>query len=249
MARDFDGIDDNVSCPNGGGLNNVQTGTIAAWVRWTGTQDAGFNGFGHICARQENGIFSQHIIGLSTSNPATAVVQLRLYSGALTLESVTTVGDGTWRHIAVTYQNLSQELFMDGVSEGTSAVSGTITNNAAIPLTIGAWTGDGAGFSNADIADFRTWNIRLTAAEIGMVRRGLIVRPDANVGWWELFGTTTPEPDWSGNNNHGTVTGAVRADHPLGIAAVWPQVRRFQAVTAAPAVALPHFETRVPRYA
>jgi len=33
-------------------------------------------------------------------------------------------------------------------------------------------------------------------------------------GYWPLWGTTTVEPDWSGQNKHGTVTGATRFDHP-----------------------------------
>jgi hypothetical protein len=55
-----------VSVPGGGGLDGLQTGTIALWVKWTGIQDqsccATFS-FGVVTARQSNGLFSDDIIG------------------------------------------------------------------------------------------------------------------------------------------------------------------------------------------
>src|SRR4051794_31485325 len=58
-----------VSVPGGGGLNNLQSGTIAFFVKWNGTQDGACCGgtFGNVTSRQGNGFFSNQIIGLDNA--------------------------------------------------------------------------------------------------------------------------------------------------------------------------------------
>src|SRR5690242_16651192 len=43
-----------VSVAGGGGLNALQTGTIAMFVKWTGPQQTSAAGFGQVLARQAN---------------------------------------------------------------------------------------------------------------------------------------------------------------------------------------------------
>jgi hypothetical protein len=47
--------------------------------------------------------------------------------------------------------------------------------------------------------------------------KGLMVKTAPTqvvAGFWPLWGLSSPEPDLSGNRNDGTVTGAVRSNHP-----------------------------------
>lgn len=163
----FDGVNEYVSVPGGGGLNNASQGTIEMWVRWSGTQDEAFNGFGPVLARQWNGVESNNVIALTTSDPSTAVVTWRPYTiGSPALTSATVIGDGVWRHIAITFTSGDHRMYVDGVLEDTSTTTGSMFNNSGMPLTIGAWIGDGDGYSTSRIDEVRIWSTVRTADEI-----------------------------------------------------------------------------------
>ncbi len=167
------------SVAGGGGLNNLQSGTIAFWVRWLGTQDVGFgNMYGGVTSRQDNGFTSEQLIGLSGSDPATAVIIWRPYTAPATGTAITggtAVGDGDWHHVAITYSSGSHILYLDGNVDGTGNIAGTITNKPGVPLGIGAWYGDGNSYPDAEIDDFRVYDDVLTQDEI----RAIIPEPSA----------------------------------------------------------------------
>ncbi len=97
-------LQQSVDVLGGGGLDGLQSGTIALFVKWTGFQDAACcNSVGDVTARQSNGVFSNQIIGLNGADPASATVTWQPYNaGPAQITGATPVGDGTWRHIAVT---------------------------------------------------------------------------------------------------------------------------------------------------
>ncbi len=168
----FDGLNDFVSIPGGGGLDNLQTGTIAMWVRWDGaSQDQGnatySQNFGAILARQKNGLWSNDLIFLDGSDPATAKIEFRPYllSGSAVI-SATAPGNGAWRYLAITITNGSQKLYIDGVLSATGSATGTISSDINIPLTVGAWTGDGSSYFRGAIDDLKIYNTVLSASEV-----------------------------------------------------------------------------------
>ena len=167
QAVRFDGSDDYVSVPNGGGLNNVSTGSIAMWVKWTGTQDQGYANYGAVLARQNNGQFSSTIIDLTTSNPDTAKVTWKFNSsGGFDIVGATSPLSGRWRHIVIAFTSGDHKMYMDGVLDGSSTTAGTSINNSGIPLTIGAWIGDGVSYSTSDIDDVRVYNRVLSPQDV-----------------------------------------------------------------------------------
>jgi hypothetical protein len=92
-------------------------------------------------------------------------------------------------------------------------------------------------FFNGMIAEACVWSVGLTDDEILMLANGAhpwAIHPLNIVGYWPVWGTVSPEPDWSGANNHMTLVGALAADHPPKIS-LWQQPRRVLAVTAAAA--------------
>ena len=166
-ALGFDGVDDYVSVAGGGGLNNLQTGTIDLFVRWSGLQDRSASGFGSILARQANGQFSNDVLELDAVDPSAGHIVWSPYgAGGVALRSTTAVGDGAWHNIAITFTSGSQQLSIDGVLDATSSLTGIIANSASVPLTIGAWIGDGNGFSRSSISDFRVYDTILGQGEI-----------------------------------------------------------------------------------
>lgn len=163
-----DGVDGYVSLAGGGGLNNVQSGTISMWVRWIGTQDTGANtNAGAVLGRQGGASFSNHIISLNGTDPATAKILWRPYiSNVAACTSATSPGNGVWRHILVTYASGSHRLYLDGQQDATGTTTGTMTNDSAQPLTVGSWLGFGNNsFSTAHIDCVRIFPNRIFTAE------------------------------------------------------------------------------------
>lgn len=162
-----DGVDGYVSLPIGGGLNNVQTASISMWVRWDGTQDQGFGtNYGPALGRQVGASFSNHLISLSTNNPDTALIRWAPYvNSTYACTSVSSPGDGRWRHIIVTYSSGAHALYIDGVQESTGATTGSMANDVATPLTIGAWIGAGGGYSHAEYDCVRIFPERIITVE------------------------------------------------------------------------------------
>jgi|GEM_PF-866061 len=215
-ALNFVGGNDYVSVPAGGGLNNLQSGTIEMWVKWSGTQDQGYgNQWGAVLARQSDGVFTNQLIALDGSNPATAKIIWNPYTFNTTaITSAAAPGDGVWNHIAITYQSGAHKMYVNGVLVGSSSLTGTINNNNAKVLTIGGWIDDGQGFSTSNIDEVRIWNRVLCQGEIqnnmnceiATTGNGLLSNYHFNQGIAEgSNGAITSLTDASGNSNTGTL--------------------------------------------
>ncbi len=156
-----------VSVAGGGGLNAAAQGTISLWVKWTGTQDGDCCGsFGAILARQANGQFSDDIIALNAADPNVGRIVWRQAGGPAPVLLTSTSPVGTnWHHIAVTFSPGGSSLYVDGQLQGT-ATGAAMGNNPGTPLSIGAWAGDGGGFSTASLDDVAIWDRPLTASQV-----------------------------------------------------------------------------------
>jgi hypothetical protein len=144
------------------------------WVKWSGIQDADCcTTFGAVLARQGNALFSDDIIALNNADPANARVVWRQSGGpAPILITGTTIVGTNWHHIAVTFASSGSTLYVDGIPQGTAS-GAALNNNAGVPLSIGAWAGDGAGFSTSSIDDVAIWDQPLSATQIGTTRRAI----------------------------------------------------------------------------
>lgn len=169
-ALSFNGSTGFVNVAGGGGLNAASSGTISLWAKWNASiQDADCCGsYGAVLARQSNGIFSNNVLALSTNNPATATLIWRQNSAGPPLITGTTPVGSTWKHIALTFSPSGTTLYLNGVAQGT-AIGTTLNDAADIPLTIGAWSGDGAGFMNGTLDDVAIWDQPLSAGQISQL--------------------------------------------------------------------------------
>ncbi len=216
-ALNFVGGDDYVSVPSGGGLDNLQSGTIEMWVKWTGTQDAGYlnTSYGAVLARQSNGVFTNQLIALNGSDPATAKIIWNPYAyGTTAITSTAAAGNGVWNHIAITYASGNHKMYINGVLVGTSTLTGTISTNTSKALTIGGWIDDGQGFSTSTIDEVRIWNRVLCqgeiqnnmSCEIPTSASGLLANYHFNQGIGEGNNSgVTSLNDASGNSRTGTL--------------------------------------------
>ncbi len=156
-----------VSIAGGGGLDGASTATISMWVQWNGLQGTGHGGRnGAVLGRQKNGAFSDNILAISPgTDPGSSNIH---WHGRLgdAINSGIAPGSGTWRHVAVTVGPGGEFLYIDGAAVASRTGFSSFRSDPAIPLTIGAWIGDGNSYSTSAIDDVAIWNRTLSPAQI-----------------------------------------------------------------------------------
>jgi hypothetical protein len=227
MARNFDAVDDVISITDSTTLRLPSTSiTIAGWIYTSGTPDDYSSPLDKVFATTD----PWHSYMVQKFSSSTRQYRFGLSSGSagslVVTATTTSLAADTWFFLVCRWtsgQTLSLRVYnMDGTINQTvtSALTSSITiGYAAQPLRLGQ--NEATGFWAGRLANWAVWSIRLIDVEAEAFMRGVSVRPNSIAGFWPIFGIQSPEPDWSGNNNHGTVTGAVRIDHPPGISAVW----------------------------
>jgi hypothetical protein len=160
-----------VSVAGGAGLAGIQQGTIAMWVNWSGMQGLGWqNRHGAVIARQSNGKYSNNVLGLSDADPNVATLTWQPYSANPPIAvGSTPVGDNVWHFVAVTFDGTSgeQDLYLDGNLDGVGfATLQSMNTDTNAPLTIGAWYGDGATYSNSTVHSVFIFDTVLSQTDI-----------------------------------------------------------------------------------
>lgn len=213
MARNFDGVDDLIDFGTCGDsfMRENQACTIIVWGYTRGTNSSSL-------VRRLSTNQVSFIINSTTAG------KLRFVVGAATnldVVSSTNVTNNKWQSYAVTWggdytQASSVHIYIDSVevSYGTQTNgSGALGDNSTAALTVGnnqALTSDYDGI----LAHVQIFTRVLSASEIkqasyfpGSITNGLAF-------YAPLWGGS-PEPDYSGNRNNGTVTGAtVSSNNP-----------------------------------
>jgi len=103
-------------------------------------------------------------------------LRFRLKTGGTTTTLSTdsgTLAAGVWTHIAAVYDGAFMHLYIDGVQVGSLAKTGTIDQNASIPVSIGNRPASATGGTrpfDGIIDDLRIYRRSLSAAEIETIR-------------------------------------------------------------------------------
>lgn len=216
----------------GNGSGTDQPFSISAWIRLTDFSVA------HVFASkydatvpnnytEYNFIYSGSLIGF---NAYTTNYQTVIYVGRT---CPFTSGNylNAWVHLAGTYDgsktNGGFKIYVNAVQVddtdlGSGSYSGTGMSNTTSVVYLGRRVQAASNlYFQGQEANFRIYNIELTADQVKMDMFDIPVRPDKIVTNNPLWGVSSPEPDISGNANHGTLTGTTRFDHPPNIVGEW----------------------------
>jgi hypothetical protein len=211
----FDGVDDHVVVNPNPPYSNTSL-TLEAWIRTSGGgQNQGIVGFAHSTLSRSVELRLEY-----------GKLQFGIWNGS-TWQRVTSLGfvnTGNWTHVAVTRNNSSIRLYINGIF----AISGTITNLGTVTeLVIGHFkfnnalrTSPNHGFPG-EIDEVRVWNVVRTASEILNNKdseltggeTGLVAYYNFNQGICGSNNTALSLPqvtDISGNNHHGTLVNMTR---------------------------------------
>jgi hypothetical protein len=168
--------------------------TFTARVRFTGSS------VGNRVVFSQGSSSGARVMLLQLNN-TTGKLQLYAEEGtSVNFEGATSVSSDVWHHVAGVFASGNYRIYLNGgTADGTNG--GTTVPSTLDRANIGTrvYSGTAADYMLGDIAAVAWFNVALTEAEITALAGGappLRVRPGSLVGWWELHGDDSPEPDW-----------------------------------------------------
>ena len=152
----FDGVDDYVDCGNNPSLNITGAITISACVKpIIGTQ---MNVVNH-------GVYktSGYYVAIGSSGNI-RFLDKNLYGGG-TLDSISTIPNDTWSHVAITYNNSSVSIYLNGSIDKVDVKTGKLSTPLS-NLLIGIYSSLSSEKFKGSIDEVRIYNRALSASEI-----------------------------------------------------------------------------------
>lgn len=181
--------------------------TIECWLKLESLP--AFNQEMYIVSKTDGGPNRSYVLRITN---LAGTMQIRFgvsANGVNTNDSVYTYtpSTGTWFHIAITFNAGSgaSELFIDGVSQGTSSSAFFPIFDGTAALDIGSVLGSGS-FLDGLIDDIRIWSVIRTSTEIDDNKEIELVGNEANLqAYWKLNNAYTDE---TANGNTLTPSGS-----------------------------------------
>ena len=209
-SRSFDGSSDYISIPD---INESTTNlSVALWLKTT-DQDWVTTHFAHWRNQDNNRAWWIGPSRTAETNGKKLMVYLSGGgAGNATIKryyGTTDVSDGTWHHVAFTWDNGTLKLFVDGSEETTTKVANdamTSIYNSDGDLTVGCTLVNDlpANFGSGGRADIRIYNSTLTATDISDIYNGTNITTNL-VGHWLTDADNVLD---AAGTNHGTNYGS-----------------------------------------
>ena len=224
MSRKFNGGTDVIAIGSGGLLNTVQPMTVALWMASTGGWGGAITPF--VCKLSGwGGAIGSWLFAWSAGN--TLWFSKDGGAGAdlkKATSSIAALTSGSFNHLALTWNSAINTtagvaMYFNGVEQpyinGSTGI--TVVSDSSWSLNIGNNHHSNLAFSGylAHVHVFRRVlsvnEIRALMYHPGMYNSGSVsaIGTAGLIGYWPLGGLKSPEPDLSGNQFSGVVTGAV----------------------------------------
>jgi len=142
-ALSFDGVDDYVNCGNNASLD-VKRITIMAWAYETKSGREN-------CIASKEGVYR---LAINHGKPHFRIATANITWSEGYLDGNTTIPNNEWHHLAMTYDGSKGILYLDGVEDGSRAITGDLLVN-----TQDLWIGGTAGAPAAGSSQYFDGNI------------------------------------------------------------------------------------------
>jgi hypothetical protein len=164
-ALNFDGVNDYVSVPDAGNLDNTSALTIAFWVKPT-ILDGSPRGI--VSKRTASGSQDAYSIFFNSGNQ----IHVDIDTGNNRFSTNTVFLTNTWYHVAVTYDGTLApasrvHVYVNGVLDKTAGETSASIPNYASDLAFGKLVGNPTSYFAGSLDDVRIYNRALTATEVG----------------------------------------------------------------------------------
>ena len=162
----------------------------------------------------------QYNISLNGTNSPGTLRHLRtclatLGNGLNCLDGGTVVPFDTWIHVAMTYDDTTLHLYLNGGLDGSLSIGQSILTNT-LPLTMGD-NSEQVYSLHGQLDEVRLWSMARTQAQIQASMTGELTGSESGlVGYWPLDeGTGSVAHDRTAYGNNGTLGGAFGAGAPV----------------------------------
>lgn len=222
MSRNLNGTGDKISYPSLA-MSSVAN-TISIWFYPTGAQNSSY----YVIHDRNNGGTHGGGIFASGSSPNKMAYYYGSGSGH-TDPGTNSYSNNTWNHVALVLSGsgLAVSAYLNGSLDGTNT-----SWDAQTQTNILGANGTNSNFAGM-LADFAFWSgVGLTSAEIVALSLGVrphTIRPSFLQIYSPIDGLQSPEPDFSGNANNGTLTGTALGSGPpvMQFTPRWPAINAF----------------------
>ena len=199
----FDGVNDYVELPNEATFDFTNQMTVEFWMN------------SNVTPQQWDALVAKGDGSWRVSLTAAGKIN---FAGSGSFGDVTSnevVTDGTWKHVAVTYNGSNAIIYIDGMENNRLAGTGNIANSS-YKVSIGENLQATGRNYKGNIDEVRLWNVARTATQINANKNcelqgnetGLLAYYKFNQGDGAVTNTTiTTLTDVTANGNNGTLTG------------------------------------------
>ncbi len=213
-VMEFDGVDDYIEISGYKGITGNNSRTVEAWIKTTLNNPV-------MISWGTNSNSKKWVFRVQDNNGTEGAIRAEVHSGYVV--GNTAVNDGQWHHVACTFAssdpaNISSvKLYVDGRLDTISDQTGYSLNTASGD-DVRIATDYANRYFKGQIAEVRIWNKARTAEEIQAdLHQRLTGKESGLVGYWQFNQIQTEGDqqkvlDLTGNNNHGTVKGAILKD-------------------------------------
>jgi VCBS repeat-containing protein len=203
----FDGVDDGLSVAHSEELQLTTGLTIEAWINVDRSSSGGAAYQQTIAGKGDT--YHDYLFYISESDSGSpGTLRFTSDNGSTTINHAgnAVVDDGSWHHVAVTYDNAMVRFYVDGVLDYSAAQSGSLVTSSEL-MTIGSNMGYNASGTdrplNGSLDEVRIWEQARSADQIAdNYTKQLTGSEDWLVGYWDFNNVTGTEiEDRSGNGN------------------------------------------------
>lgn len=212
MGRDFNGSSDEIIVSDDAALD-VTNVTLMAWFNADGWTTNDF-----IISKTDSATDDAYGMGIS----AEGTDDLKAIIGTAATERIMNADDGgagrplgSWHLLTMTYTSGSWKLWFDGVEQKEITTFTGDLDQTAADIHIGRLRALGLFFDGI-IAECVIWDGVLSDEVMLSLFRGVnpfSIRSKTLVYYCPLWGNESPEVDYSGNGNTGTLTGTTKDVH------------------------------------
>jgi len=222
----FNGVNSAVTFSNNNlNLSAGNTMTVTAWVQWANMTAAGewANLVTLDDAAGSTGDVGQFWLQHSETNTNFEFAVENTASTRNYIQSVTNPVVDTWYHVAGVYDGNFINIYVNGILEARTAMTGTINNyQGNFALNFGQWANSANSYRhfNGCIDEVTIWSTALTQTQIrNMMCQKLIGNESGLLGYWrmnESSGSVVTDQTSNGRNGTSLNTTIVYSGAPIG---------------------------------
>jgi hypothetical protein len=164
----FDGVDDHVIVSNESNFDFTNKMTVEFWMN------------SNVIPEQWDTFIAKGDDSWRIALTATGTVAFAGTGAFTDFYSTTSVTDGNWHHVAVSYNGTNAIIYIDGILENSISATGNI-DNSSYAVSIGENLQQTGRFYNGNLDDIRIWNIARSASEISSSKSCALHGNEANL--------------------------------------------------------------------